>query len=143
MLVALPVIDVLSTTWPPQPGLAEWRYGTIGISSNYLLTPLMGVLFAAVASHLLADTRLQRVIAGLSGAAALAVALMLLAFLLDAAQVRQAVAPEAVTTFKLGVAKAAIKLAVFAAFLGFVGVVAWRAVPRRSAESRTPIFGDR
>ena len=42
LLVVLPVLDFATNVWPFQPGLAVWRYGSVGLFSGYMLTPLLG-----------------------------------------------------------------------------------------------------
>ena len=134
MLIVLPILDALSTTWPLQLGVAAWRYGTIGITSNYLLTPLMGLLFAVVAARVLEQRGAMRFLGVLSWIGGLLTLTMLVVFLLDSAEIHHQVVAEAMPTFKLGVVKAAGKLAVFSVFLIVLGFVSWRAAPAAAVE---------
>lgn len=138
-LLVIPVVDVLSQVWPPRPSLAEWRYGTLGLMSNYFLTPLLGLVLAGAAAFLVGSRRAQRIMAliALVGAAAMLIAVA--AFSLDVLQVRQSVVAEAMPMFKIGALKAAGKLVVYFACLAILGIGYWKAsAPPPNAPAAPP-----
>ena len=43
MLVVIPAVDLLSNMVPLRVGDPAWRYGTLGLGSGFMLTPLLGM----------------------------------------------------------------------------------------------------
>ena len=136
LLIAIPVLDYVTNVWPLQTGEVRWRYGSIGILAGFLLTPLMGVLFALVAGAVLNHRVLLRILAVVS----MVVAGLLLAciglFTLDALQVRATVPLESRPAFDVGAIKAAVKCFAGAAAFAWIG---WAGIrfPRSSERGRT------
>ena len=46
LLISLSLFDFAGTLWPFLPSEASWRYGSVGILSGFLLTPMIGSLLA-------------------------------------------------------------------------------------------------
>ncbi len=88
-LIVVPVVDFVGNVWPLRPGAADWRYGAIGILSTFLLTPILGLLVVSVSAYATERRWLLRVVSLSSLAAAVTLVIMVLAFTLDAVQVRQ------------------------------------------------------
>lgn len=88
-LIILPIADFVGNVWPLRPGAADWRYGAVGILSTFLLTPLLGLLLVSISAYATERRWLLRVVGIKSLAAAIALVLIVLAFTLDALQVRQ------------------------------------------------------
>lgn len=51
VLVASPLVDLLSTAWPLRFGDLSWRYGFLGLGAGYLHTPMIGVVLAAAVAY--------------------------------------------------------------------------------------------
>jgi hypothetical protein len=126
-LFITPLVDVVTITWPPQFGLAEWRYGFLGNSANYLLTPVLGLAVAGFGADFLNHRGMQRLVAVLCILMAIASLGGLGAFTLDVIEVRQAVVDEAMPTFSAGAMKAGFKLGLTGIVLLAMSISFWRA----------------
>ena len=42
LMIVLPLGDLGASVWPPHPMQLQWRFGTFGLVSGFLLTPLFG-----------------------------------------------------------------------------------------------------
>ncbi len=129
LFVLLPIVDTFSQTWPVNFSSPGWRYGTIGIGANYLISVLFGLLAVAVLASLGASRRVLRTIAVLCGLATVVLLVGVIGFLLDALQVRAGIPASDERTrdlFALGVAKAALKYVLGAAVTAWIALVAWR-----------------
>lgn len=88
-LIVVPIIDFVGNVWPLRPGAVDWRYGAIGILSTFLLTPILGLVLVSVSAHATERRWLLRVVSLTSFAAGIALIVIIVAFALDAVQVRQ------------------------------------------------------
>jgi hypothetical protein len=125
-MIAIPLVDALTSLYPWRLGDARWRFGAVGLISNGLLIPVAGILVAYVTATLF-DHRLRRRVIGVAGYAMAAICVLsLILFALDALQTRAAVRPEMRINFTVASFTAAAKTLLAAAtFLGF-GVCAFR-----------------
>lgn len=144
LFVVLPIIDTIAQVWPVALGNPAWRYGTIGLGANYLISVLFGMLGLGLLAALGSHRRTLRALAIASGIAALLLLIATLAFLLDALQLRAAVPrdpPRTLWMFDVGAAKAAFKYVVSAAAIGWLALATWRAgraIPRPAADEIVP-----
>jgi hypothetical protein len=144
LFVLLPIIDTLAQVWPVALGNPAWRYGTIGLGANYLISVLFGMLGLCLLAALGSHRRTLRALTILSGVAALLLLIAALAFLLDALQLRGTVPrdnPRTLWMFDAGAAKAAFKYLVSAAVFGWLALATWRAgraIPRPAADEVAP-----
>ncbi len=130
LFVLLPIVDTLSQVWPAALGNPAWRYGTIGLGANYLISVLFGMLGLCVLAALGSHRRTLRALAIVSVLGALLLLIAALAFVLDALQVRGTVPrdnPRTLWLFDAGAAKAAFKYLVSAAVIGWLALATWRA----------------
>lgn len=127
LLVAVPLLDFVTNVWPPHPGQAVWRYGSVGLFSGFILNPLLGVLVAVVTAAAAEHGRALRVMGWLSVAVAVLFLLASGSFVLDALQVRADVPPEGRTQFETGIWRAVVKYLVVAVALAWLGIAARRA----------------
>jgi len=147
LLVVTPPIDVLANVWPIRLGEVSWRYGTVGASSGYLLTPLLGLGLAC----LLAIVRRQRTMLRVMVVVCLVVGVTLVVaaidFALDAAQLRHTVPTTpalARWAFDVGAAKAIFKnlsAAVGLLWLGLATRRARRALGADGKHAPPPLVG--
>jgi hypothetical protein len=133
-----PVADLLANFVPIEVGNVQWRYAFVGLLSNYVLTMLAGVVFAAVAAAIARHVRVMRWVAGVAAAVALALALVTIVFSLDVLQLRVSVPPEEKLLFKIGALKAAAKLSVAFVYIGSVAIAGWVASRSRHQSRNVP-----
>ncbi len=129
LFVVLPIIDTFTQTWPVTVSSPGWRYGTIGIGANYLISILFGLLGLITLAALGGHRRTLKVLGVLCGLGTVIALVALLGFLLDAIQVRAGIpAGEGRTRqmFDIGGAKAALKYLLSAFVLGWLAFAAWR-----------------
>ncbi len=134
LLVATPLVDVVANVWPLRLGDVGWRYGAVGVSSGYVLTPLLGVALACLLAIALRQRTMLRVLVIVCIVAAIVLVVAALDFGLDAIQVRHNVpATPALArwSFDVGVAKAVFKHLTAAAALLWLGLATRRV--RRAA----------
>ena len=127
LLVILPVLDFLTNVWPLQPGQAVWRYGSAGLLSGFVLTPLLGVLVALALAAASEHARALGVLAVLSIVVAVGFVLVAGVFVLDALQVRASVPPQRRPQFEIGIWRAVVKYLVVSIALVWLGIGARRA----------------
>lgn len=130
LLVVVPVADALARTWPVRIGDERWRFGTMGIVLNAMVTPLLGVFLAMVTAALLEHGRTLQVIAVVTLVAAAAALAGIIGFALDYIQLRASVTDEALAGFD-----AAARKAILVGLLGggvtlALGISGWRAARR-------------
>ena len=144
LFVALPIVDTLSQVLPPAPGNAGWRYGLVGLGSNYLVSVLFGMLLWSYLAGVRLQRRTLRVLAVVNGAVAVLMVVAAMGFLLDAAQVRASLPKDnfrSLRMFDIGAAKAVFKYAVGAPVLGWIALASWRAaraIPHPGAAGDLP-----
>jgi hypothetical protein len=128
VFILSPLVDVVTNFYPFDPGSVQWRYGAVGIMSNYLISAVFGLLLGTFAAALSGHTRVLWTFIALNFVLAVALVLILGLFSLDVVQLRNLVRPEAAEMFKIGAAKAALKLLMVAVSLLLMGIVGFRAV---------------
>jgi hypothetical protein len=129
-LVAIPLFDAAMATAPFHASSAQWRFATIGLVSNSLLVPTMGLLIAVVTAVTQQQTRSRTLLAIASWLAALAMVALLVLFALDAIQTRSLVREEMRLSFVVASATAACKIALCALTLAMFGLAARRSRSR-------------
>ena len=139
LFITAPALEFLYSTWPMRLGQINWRFGTVGLASQSLMVPLLGVFAVVLAANLLGHRVFQLVLAVVNAFLALVGLAVLAVFALDAIQLRPNVAPAAAVGYSSAAIKAAfvqlftiLMLAVFA----WTGLKIWLA--ERKARRRTP-----
>jgi hypothetical protein len=127
VFVLSPLVDVVANFYPFDPGSVQWRYGAVGITSNYLISGVFGLLLGTVAAALAGHTRVLWVFTALDILLAVLLVAMLGLFGLDVLQLRNVVRPEAAAMFKIGALKAGLKLLMVAVSLLTLGVFGYKA----------------
>jgi MFS family permease len=131
-----PLIDVVTNTYPTDLGSMQWRFGAIGILSNYIISAVFGLLLATLVAAVLGHRLVLRVSAVVNVVTAVVLFLITLLFGLDVLQLRQAVRPEAGEMFRIGALKASFKIATTAVALLLLGIGAFRAARGDAPEAR-------
>ncbi len=130
LLVVLPFVDFLANVYPPRFDELRWRYGAAGLFSGFLLTPLLGLFLAGVASAVAEQRRTLRVLGWLAAVGAVALLALTVLFGLDVLQLLSQVPAAAHTVFLTGALKAAAKLGLLAVWLLAFAWAAGRAAGR-------------
>ncbi|MGA2382723.1 MAG: hypothetical protein ABSG61_04735 [Gemmatimonadales bacterium] len=140
LFVLMPALDTFAQMWPPALGEPAWRYGTVGIGANYLISALFGMLLMCLVAGLRQHRRTLRVLAIVNGVLAVVLLLAALGFALDVLQVRMGVPKDnarAMWLFKAGAAKAELKYLVSVVVLGWLALAsrrAWRAIQPQASD---------
>jgi hypothetical protein len=130
LLVVVPLSDNVVRTWPIRPGDERWRFGTLGILFNALVTPLLGVFLALIVAAVLQQARTLRTLAVLTLVAAALVLGAIPLFGLDYLQLRAKVTAEAMGGFDSSARKAIVVGLLSATVALIVGITGWRAAGR-------------
>lgn len=134
LLVIIPIFDLFANVWPLRPGSLHWRFGTSGLLSGFLLTPLLGMALLTVVAALRARpaTLTSLVLANAAGTLVLLAIVPL--FTLDFLQLRGTVAPAEKALFDASAVKAVVKHLSCAMALG--GLTFANAKLRRAARAK-------
>mgnify|MGYP001593243968 CR=1 FL=1 len=110
MFIVLSVLDAATNAWPWFFSSEQWRFGSTGIVSGYLVSVIFGLLLMSA----VAVGRKQRGMLYVVSVTATLLTLFLLALIisyaLDTFQVRNVVREDQLEMFKIGAAKTAFKI---------------------------------
>jgi MFS family permease len=138
LLAVWPMVDLLSSAWPPQPGNLQWRYGFMGITAAFLHTPILAGLLAMVFAFLLGHTGALRFLSILAVAVALGFLIILILFPLDALQLRSVTPAERLPQFQVGAAIVELKHLTALVTLLLLGVGGWRTAGSLAKRTKSP-----
>jgi hypothetical protein len=134
-LIIIPFFDAAASLWPWRLGVAQWRFGAIGLASNAFLIPGAGLLVLLVTALTFEHRTALRVFGVVCAIAAVLAGVSVLLFGLDAMQTRADVTSAARLSFHVASLTAVVKLLVAtAALVGFA-----LAGLRSERERRTPV----
>ncbi|MDB4914611.1 MAG: hypothetical protein JWM95_2255 [Gemmatimonadetes bacterium] len=137
VLIVIPVFDAITSVYPFYPGNAQWRFAIVGLLSNALLLPTIGLLMAVVIAVSQEHERMVRWLRFLCWGLTGVMAVILLMFMLDTAQSKSAIQPQMLMGYYVATATAMCKLLVAGIALVLfargcsMGEVTGRAVPFR------------
>jgi hypothetical protein len=137
LLVLSTLLDTAVRIWPLHPGNREWRFGAFGLLLSSPVTPLLGIALAMGAAYVAESARAVRVLSIVSCLAAVLLALLLIAFLIDYAAMASKVQAPLKATFEVATVKAVIMSVLVlpaATLLGLAGMRSLRAGPAAPAE---------
>jgi hypothetical protein len=132
VLLVVPLIDALHSIWPLRPGILQWRFGSVGVVSGGIMTPLLAELLIFSVAVILGHRWLQIGLASINALVAVIVMCVIILFALDSVQQSAAVRPDAMLSFKIAVAKTFLRLILTAlatgslAFAGYKSFLASR-----------------
>ena len=109
LFVLGPIADSMTNVWPWQFGSEQWRFGLVGVASNYLVSVVFGLLMAALVAGAAEQRTMLRVVGALAGVGAAVLVLVLAAYTLDTIQLRGYVREEQRPLFKIGAVKTFLK----------------------------------
>jgi hypothetical protein len=110
LLVLVPLSEMTLRVWPLRMAEPSWRFGAVGLFSNALMTPLLGLTFAGMLAYIYGHRVTIRTLAVLLGVSGLVITGAIGMFILDALQMRASVVPEAKLAFDVASAQALMKL---------------------------------
>lgn len=125
LFIVLPLVDYFANVLPLRLD-ARWRYGAVGLLSNYLLTPVLGALVIGLVAGFARQRRILLVVAWASAVVGVCVVAGQAIFGLDVLQLRPAVPLATRHMFTVGAAKASFKLTFMGLWLIGFGVAAMR-----------------
>ena len=110
LFVLGPIADILTNVWPWQFGNEQWRFGLVGVASNYLVSLIFGLLLWALVAAQCEHRTALRVITAVAAAGTLVLLVISVGFALDTIQLRNFVREEQRPLFKIGAVKTALKV---------------------------------
>lgn len=125
-LVVAPLAGTLVSVWPVQIGVVSWRFGAAGMFSRGLLTSLMGLVLTGAGAIVFGHRRTLRALAVASGLAAVALLLAAGLLLLDAAQLRGSVRPQALPAYHVAAAGALVRTLYASLATALMAVGGWK-----------------
>lgn len=108
VLVVVPLMDAMTRTLPVRPGEAAWRFGSLGLVLNSLVTPVLGLAVAAGVSLFLGQRTVLRTWSVMAWVGAAFTLILLATFVLDFLELRGTVTAGARGGFDALGAKTAI-----------------------------------
>ena len=143
-LIVIPATDATLTLWPWRVGVAQWRFGALGLFSNAFMIPCAGLLVAFVTALTLGHWRTLRVLGAACALLAVFTGLSILLFGLDAIQSSANVQDAARLSFKVASITAAAKMALATATFAAFAMTGLRS-PReqRSVHASQPLMAAR
>jgi hypothetical protein len=138
VLITSPLVDLLSTAWPPRASDLSWRYGFVGLAASYLHTPLIGVVMALAVAHVEDHVGTLKALGVVSLVAAVALLPVLALWPMDVLQMRDLRAPEVQRGVVIGGVLQEIKYLGACVVLGLLGIGSMQLVGGARAERRGP-----
>ncbi|MEX2375124.1 MAG: hypothetical protein WD942_05990 [Dehalococcoidia bacterium] len=133
LLMLIPVTDTFLRVWPTRVGEVAWRYGAMGLASNALMTPVMGLAFGIGTALFARHRRVLRALAVLTGLGVTLLVVLGVGFVLDLLRVRSGVSAEALSAFDVANFQALLKISALGLVASLLAIGSW--VASRSAES--------
>lgn len=88
VLIAMPLLDFVTSVMPARPGDFSWRYGAFGLMAGYLHTPMLGLVLGMGVAWALGQGWLLRIAGVFSMLAAVGLLGVMSVFALDVLQMR-------------------------------------------------------
>lgn len=133
LLVLLPATDFVSDVWPLQPGDFRWRFGMTGLLSGFLLTPLLGIVLAALVAAITDDRRALRLTSMVAAAGAISLVVLVALFGLDVLRFRPEVPVDRRAPFDFANLRTTVEHLLAAASLGWLAMSGLRATGAATA----------
>ncbi len=141
LFVFSPLADTFAQVWPPSFGNPSWRYGTIGVGANYVISVLFGMLLMSFVAGRQAHRRTLLVLTWVNVVFALVAIAGTVTFVLDALQVRAGLPRNNEATlrmFTIGTEKATLKYLLGEIVLLWLALVSWRAARAIPRDAEAP-----
>ena len=135
LLIVAPLLDLAAGVGSLNPGQVPWRFGAAGLLSGALVLPLLGFGLMLVATAILDQPRLSRLLGVKTAALVLVVLALLVVFGLDALQIRSQIRMDARRAFDLASLKAILTFGFETVVLAILSVSAFR-IARAGSDRR-------
>ncbi len=132
LLILSPLLDVAGAVWPIRAGEVSWRFGTMGLITNGLVTPILGLALIQLIGTFAEHRGVVRFVAIIELVLGVLVLIGLALFVLDYLQLRPTVAPNAQAAYDLAAVKAMFIALLETIVLGWVGRAGLKFGPRGS-----------
>ena len=136
VLAVLPLLQPVAGVLPPEPGEVRWRLRALGLLSQALPLPLLGMVVAVGTAALLSHRRLLRGLALLSLLLALASVTAAALLGMDLVQYHQMVAPELRDQYNVVGIFYLVAFGLASILLTWLAAVGWRAARRSRRTTR-------
>lgn len=131
LLIGLPMMDFATSIVPVHFANLQWRFATLGLLSNFLMTPMLGLGVMIVTAAVREHRGVMRFLSILTGLTALSLVGMLVLFALDAIQLNASMPAEQVATFRSAAAKAVAKHGAGFFVLAWMSIAGWQVASQR------------
>ena len=138
VLVTSPLIDLISTTFPPRLSDLSWRYGFFGLAAGYLHTPTLGLVLALAVAYWQEQSGVLRGLGLLSVVVAVALLPVLALWPMDVLAMRDLRAPEVQRGVAIGGAIQELKYLGAFVVLGCLGLGCMRTAFRPGSGHAEP-----
>ena len=131
-----PLSDAFFAVWPFRPAVRGWRFGSVGIFSGGLMTPLLALFVVTCTAVVIGHRRVRRVVGWLAAVLCLFLVLITGVFVFDAvgtAPTLEEVEGLSESQFRGTVVRAVVKLALGAAA---AGALSWAALRREGSKGK-------
>lgn len=126
-LIALPLVELVTRTYPASPSTVAWRFGFAALAFTNLGTLLLGFLTVGLGAMIRGNRIVLRIVAVLAFLGAIGVLGAIPFYVLDGLQIRNATPPNTqLLVLKSGITAVTAALLGVLSFVG-IGVGAWRA----------------
>jgi hypothetical protein len=141
VLILLPVLDVLAQVFPPPAMTRHWRFGAVGLVSERLLFPLLGLTIAVSVAVLRQHAATLRFLALMSLGSTVVGLILVADFALNSIQTWGGTPESARSSVAVMAAVALVKLLAGLAVLWTLGLIGWRnhRSIRKEARARAPL----
>lgn len=126
LFILFPLVDFGLNVWPLRFGDVSWRYGAVGLLSQFFITPLLGLALAWAIAEANDDRGTRLFLSILCAVGAVFLAIALVGFALDVVQVGATVSPERVSGFRIGAIRSMLKQSLMIVALAWFAVAGWR-----------------
>lgn len=121
-LIAIPILDFVSSVLPLQPFDLRWRFATVALFSGFLFTPLLGMVLVCLVAAFAEHRVMQRVVAVVNLVATVLLIILLVLYTMDVVQLRHEIGPQEMLPYDMSAVRA------FAKYLFMIFALIWLGV---------------
>jgi cytochrome bd-type quinol oxidase subunit 2 len=140
LLILSPLLDLATAVWPVRPTEVSWRFGTFGLITSALITPILGLAVLQGVAAFLEKFRAVRVVSAVNVLVGVLLLVGTALFLLDAVQLRGTVTEAAKQSYDAAALKALVTALLEVVVVLWIGIVGMRVA---SADSKRAGSRDR
>ena len=138
LLVIVPLGETAVTVMPFRTGNLSWRFGSMGLFSQALMTPAFGLVLTGAIALALGHRWMLRAVSVLAGLLTPVFVVLMVLFALDAIELRSQLRPEAAASFDVAAIQALVRLALLAMIAAPLAVGGWKASRRSVTQVVAP-----